>query len=169
MREFSLFSLNYSDRHSGKQYCPQALGRLPEITYLTKCSFTPRIVPYAKIVQCGDLGSNGSHLPPPSGCFVQNGVQTVFDVAAPLCCAVLVLGTWWLVSCSLWSWGSLSMFVFIPLLCSISKAHSKNDSNSLLRLPSYSDLDYQVWSDVLHTTELQQSLTLQLCVNLFSC
>ena len=27
---------------------------------------------------------------------------------------------------------------------------------------SYSDLDYEVWSDALHTTKLQQSLTLQL-------
>ena len=88
---------------------------------------------------------------------------------AVLWCAVLVWGTWRLVSCSLWSWGCLSMSVFIPLLCSISKAQSKNASNSLLKLSSYSDLDYQVWSDVLHTTVFQQSLTLQLCVILFSC
>ena len=103
MREFSLFSLNYSDRHSEKLYCPQALGRLPEITYLTNCSFTPKIVRYAKIVQCGDLGLNGSHLPPPSGCAVQNGVQTVFDVAVPLCCGVLS---------SCWALGGLSVPVF---------------------------------------------------------
>ena len=57
---------------------------------------------------------------------------------------------------------------FKPLLCSISKVQSENAqthcSNSL-----YSKLDYQVWSDVLHTTKLQQSLTLQLCVILFCC
>ena len=59
---------------------------------------------------CGDLGSNRSQLAPPSGCVVQNGVHVV----APLCCAVLVLGTWRLVSCCLWSWGCSSVSVFIP-------------------------------------------------------
>ena len=73
---------------------------------------------------CGDLEWNGRHQ---AAGVVQNGVQTAFDVVALLCCAVLVLGTWKLFSCSLCSWGCLSMTVFIPhwkriksLLCPIS-------------------------------------------------
>ena len=61
---------------------------------------------------------------------------------------------------------------FKPLLCSISKAQkttTKNKcSNSLLKLSSYSDLDYQAWSDVLHTTKFQQYLTLWLHVILLT-
>ena len=81
---------------------------------------------------------------------LQNGVQTVFDVVALLCCAVLVLGTWRFVSCSLWSWGCLSMSVFIPhwkrsssLFSAPSAKRNRKCSNSLLKLSSYSDLDYQ--------------------------
>ena len=45
----------------------------------------------------------------------------------------------------------------------------KKCSNSPHKLSSYSDLDYQLWSDVLHTTKFQQSWTMQLCVILFCC
>ena len=76
--------------------------------------------------------------------------STLFDVVALLCCAVLVLGTWRFVSCSLWSWGCLSMSVFIPhwkrsssLFSAPSAKRNRKCSNSLLKLSSYSDLDYQ--------------------------
>ena len=46
----------------------------------------PKIVPYAKTVHVVIWGEN-AQLVPPSSCVVQNGIQTVFDVVAPLCCA----------------------------------------------------------------------------------
>ena len=93
---------------------------------------------------------------------------------------------WWhrcAVLSSCWALGGLSVAVFglvvvcqcpflfhnerelKPLLCLISKAQPKNAAQTQCSnsVSSYSNLDYKVWSDVLHTTKFRQSLTLQLC------
>ena len=96
---------------------------------------------------CSDLGWNRSQLAPPRVCCTE--WRPVFDVVALLCCVFLVLGTWRLVSCSLWSWGCLS--IVIPKwkrtqASSLLHQQSaiKKCSNSLHKLSSYSDLDYQL-------------------------
>ena len=113
-----------TDHNFWRERRAEAESGRTEVPLLTSKDSTLR-----KDSACGNLRWNGSQLALPSGYVVQNGVQqcsTWWHRCAVLCCSVLVLGTWRLVSCSLWSWGCLSMSVFIPLLCSVSKAQSKN-------------------------------------------
>ena len=95
---------------------------------------------------CSDLGWNGSQLAPPSGCIVQNSVHTVRrGGTAVLCC--LIVGH--LEDCQLQSL-VLGLSVNVRLHSTLkekfkppSAKRNRKCSNSLLKLSSYSDLDYQ--------------------------